>query len=413
MTMRRRDFLLSSSAVATAGLLHPRSARAAPAEADTKFLFVLANGGWDIVQAFYDAAPHGNVHTPAGFSLDDSHGDLTYVRSDALPQVSTFFDAHWQQSLIVNGLWTNSVAHESCMKYLLTGGTAKKPDWGAIIASSTADRYTLPHVVVSGSSFAAQLGGVQTRVGTSGKLDGLITGDFINETDSQPGRHGADIEAVLNRHLVQRAEGVEARGEAHIDQLARYAKAMAESDALKHQSLSFSTTRDPTEQANFAMDALSVGLSRCASIAHMDWDTHQDNDDRQTRRFGELFSLLTHIMDGLSSRLAPSGVALSEETVVVVISEMGRTPSINADLGKDHWPVTSALVVGPGFSTGRTVGGFDELFYGQPIDPDTAEVDAAGVDISAGAFGATLLQRAGVDPGEWLPGFKAIPGLLS
>ena len=34
---------------------------------------------------------------------------------------------------------------------------------------------------------------------------------------------------------------------------------------------------------------------------------------------------------------------LAEETVVVVLSEMGRTPGINGTDGKDHWPWTSAM----------------------------------------------------------------------
>jgi len=104
---------------------------------------------------------------------------------------------------------------------------------------------------------------------------------------------------------------------------------------------------------------------------------------------------------------------LADETVVVVISEMGRTPNLNEEDGKDHWPFTSALIVGPGIDGGRTAGGFDENFYGKLIDPDTGEVSQDGIDLSAGSFGATLLALAGIDYEEYLPGYQAITGLLS
>ena len=43
-----------------------------------------------------------------------------------------------------------------------------------------------------------------------------------------------------------------------------------------------------------------------------------------------------------------------DETTFVVMSEMGRTPALNGNEGKDHWPYTSALVMGPGLQGSET-----------------------------------------------------------
>jgi uncharacterized protein (DUF1501 family) len=43
-----------------------------------------------------------------------------------------------------------------------------------------------------------------------------------------------------------------------------------------------------------------------------------------------------------------AGGLLSDEVVVVLISEMGRFPQRNTGGGNDHWTYTSAMLVGPG-----------------------------------------------------------------
>jgi hypothetical protein len=199
-------------------------AHAAASGSELRFLFVFARYGWDIVHAFYDSTQNGAIHTPNG-SVADSFGDLSYVAHVDRPAVTDFFSAHGADSLIVNGVWTSSIAHDTCEQYILKGGTAPGADWGALIAGAQADRFTLPHVVTAGPAYAAGLEGVQVRVGTGGKLDQLITGDLIMSSansDTQPGTHGADVEALLLSHLQGRLETVDSRSDAHGAGLSAY-----------------------------------------------------------------------------------------------------------------------------------------------------------------------------------------------
>ena len=138
-------------------------------------------------------------------------------------------------------------------------------------------------------------------------------------------------------------------------------------------------------QWDFAVGALEAGLSRCVTIKYNGgqniWDSHDDNDATQSANFQELFTELGLLHGELKLRAGEGGGSLAEETVVVVLSEMARTPTRNADLGRDHWSYTSLLIFGPGVTGGRGVGEYDEGFYGRKIEPSTGEVSESGIDM--------------------------------
>jgi uncharacterized protein (DUF1501 family) len=53
---------------------------------------------------------------------------------------------------------------------------------------------------------------------------------------------------------------------------------------------------------------------------------------------------------------------LDKDVSVIVWGEFGRTPTINKDGGRDHWPrVSCALLAGGGFKTGQAIGTTDRL----------------------------------------------------
>jgi uncharacterized protein (DUF1501 family) len=143
------------------------------------------------------------------------------------------------------------------------------------------------------------------------------------------------------------------------------------------------------------------------------WDTHQDNMVLQSENFASLFNYLLVLMDTLAVNPGTSaGATLADETLVVVLSEMGRTPQLNSEAGRDHWPCTSMLLVGPGVAGGRVIGEYDDFFYGGPIDATSGESSSDGMFMTSANVGASLIQLADVDPEEFLPGVASIPGIL-
>ena len=117
-------------------------------------------------------------------------------------------------------------------------------------------------------------------------------------------------------------------------------------------------------------------------------------------------------MTQLHSTRDANGQLLSENTTVVVFSEMGRTPQLNATLGKDHWPYTSVLLWGTGLSNMGVLGGFDELYHGFPVDLASGESMENGPVLSIESIGAALLVQGGVDPFSYFSDVEPLLGML-
>ena len=86
-------------------------------------------------------------------------------------------------------------------------------------------------------------------------------------------------------------------------------------------------------------------------VQHDGWDTHANN----LRETTELCEAIDRPWAALMEDLRSSG--LLDETVVVWMGEFGRTPKINANRGRDHFPkVTPAIIGGGGLAGGRVIG---------------------------------------------------------
>lgn len=85
------------------------------------------------------------------------------------------------------------------------------------------------------------------------------------------------------------------------------------------------------------------------------WDTHIDNFNRMKK---ELVPPMEQAYDALLDDLQQRG--LLETTLVLWIGDFGRTPVINAQAGRDHWPSCfSAVLAGGGIQGGQVVGASD------------------------------------------------------
>jgi hypothetical protein len=101
---------------------------------------------------------------------------------------------------------------------------------------------------------------------------------------------------------------------------------------------------------------------RCVTVTYGAWDTHSFHYrgiETQLPDFDKAFA-------GLIRDLEQRG--LLDSTLVVVSSEFGRTPKINAGGGRDHWPrVFSVVLAGGGIRRGQVYGASDSL-AAEPAD---------------------------------------------
>jgi hypothetical protein len=112
------------------------------------------------------------------------------------------------------------------------------------------------------------------------------------------------------------------------------------------------------------------------------WDTHQDNFKKVKELSGELDTGWAMLMTELSER------GLLDRTTIIWMGEFGRTPAINPNAGRDHFPTAWSCVLGGGGIKGGQA-------YGK-TSADGTKVEENPVEI--GDVLATLCTALGVPP---------------
>ncbi len=113
------------------------------------------------------------------------------------------------------------------------------------------------------------------------------------------------------------------------------------------------------------------------------WDTHQNNAKRVREVLCPQFDIT---YSALISDLHERG--LLDETLVVVMGEFGRSPTINKSGGRDHWGnVFSVALAGAGIPGGQIIGASDKI-GGFPADRPVRPPDLA----------ATIFHLLGIEP---------------
>ena len=105
------------------------------------------------------------------------------------------------------------------------------------------------------------------------------------------------------------------------------------------------------------------------------WDTHTDNFVKHKDKLLPAFDLgYTALLEDLEQR------GLLDETLVVVLGEFGRTPKINKNAGRDHWPgCFSITLAGAGIRGGLVHGASDKTAAYPSRDPVSPEDIAATI----------------------------------
>ena len=163
-------------------------------------------------------------------------------------------------------------------------------------------------------------------------------------------------------------------------------------------------------QVDMALHVLQHGLVRSVMIdSGNNWDTHYDNN-LQIRYYDRMFTALGRLMQGLKSAPGVDGGTLLDETVVWVVSEMGRPPGMNDGYGKEHLPFTSSLLMGGGVKGGQMIGATDDRLIGQRVNLQTGALDDAGSLVRPDQLVAGLLEGCGVRADRWLPNVTPFMG---
>jgi hypothetical protein len=96
--------------------------------------------------------------------------------------------------------------------------------------------------------------------------------------------------------------------------------------------------------------------ARVVSLSFGRWDSHNDNFGLVRDHGGKLDQALSALIEDLHDR------GMLDDVTVIAWGEFGRTPRINRNAGRDHWPqVSCALLAGGGMRVGQVIGATNRL----------------------------------------------------
>jgi hypothetical protein len=244
--------------------------------------------------------------------------------------------------------------------YVPAGGV-RHPSIGSIVSSEIAPReFDLPHFVSVGNRFST--------IG-SGFL-GMQFSPFIVANAAQmpsnvelPGNVATPrFDRRLNLLTDLERDFAEAGGQAHVNNhraLYRSAADMVRSPRIRAFDLTQETpaTRDRYGRNGFGQGCLLARRLVEAGVTFVEvelngWDTHLDNFTR-TKALSETADPgFASLIQDLRER------GRLERTLVICMGEFGRTPRINPNTGRDHYPrAFSVALAGGGIKGGQVIGG--------------------------------------------------------
>ncbi len=136
-------------------------------------------------------------------------------------------------------------------------------------------------------------------------------------------------------------------------------------------------------EAGVPVVQVCAGAGDLAGGSGDNWDTHKDHFAKMKKR---LLPVFDRSVSALLTDLDQRGML--EETLVVVMTDFGRTPKINNNAGRDHHPaVYSIILAGGGIQGGQVYG-----------SSDTNGVTPATNPCSPADLHATVFQTLGIDP---------------
>ena len=153
-------------------------------------------------------------------------------------------------------------------------------------------------------------------------------------------------------------------------------------------------------QADVALASFKAGVCVSANLSIGQFDSHRNNDVDQMKLIPEFLSGIDYAL-----RRAEE-LKIRDKLVVVVQSEMGRTPTYNNNDGKDHWSIGSIMFLGPGITGNRVIGETDEEQFIVPVNPGTLQLDKEnGIRVRPETIHTALRQLAGIEQHEFADRF--------
>jgi hypothetical protein len=358
-----------------------------------------ASGGWDTT---YLMDPKGineiNRLYKEGEILTQGAHKFAPLKKHAVGGMCNedFYAEFGSELLTLNGLDYSVNNHSPGARYMATGklDSLAYPTFAALVAACRGSTCPLAFLTFGNYSSTGNLVAM-SRVPYMQSLKKIAAADGVEGNEKTPyhDKFSLDlIERTLREAHEAAAKGPQLpRAERGANML--YA-AQSNSKALQrvNQYIPESIPNERlSQQAEIALASFKAGVCVSANLDIGQFDSHANNDPDQMKLIPEFLAGIAYLLRRAAE------LKIREQIVVIVQSEMGRTPTYNTGNGKDHWSIGSAMFLGRGIQGNRVIGATDEKQFGVPLDPQTLQVNKdAGIRIRPEHIHESLRELAGI-----------------
>ena len=350
----------------------------------------------------WDPKPGASTGGPFRAIKTDVPGTMI---SELMPEMAK----RMKTTCVVRGLNTRNGDHGSAAKLMMRGrrdeASLRYPDLGAVVAremsrvESKVPDYVTFYTQTEGRSMApGDSGFLGARFGPM-ELTTNNTPEFIRRLDSITDLDHAergDLRELMGRQFARgrQSDTMNSQNEAY-----QRVRGIMASEKLFDISQEPQKVRDKYGSTQFGQQCLiarrlvEAGVP-FARVARAWWDSHGQNFETHQEMVPELDHVMATLIDDLNER------GLADDVMILTLAEFGRTPSINASLGRDHFASAwSMTMTGAGAVGGAVYGKTDAK--GQTV---TAE------EVNAAKLFATIYSALGINPQKnYYVGSRPIP----
>ena len=325
---------------------------------------------------------------------------------------------------VVHSMTHGDAAHERGTSTMFTGyrpsPALEYPSFGSVVSNQLGDRENLPAYVC----VPQKLG----DVADAGYLSKAFGPFSLGSDPAAAGFKVRDLNSTVSQERFDKRRSILETVDSHF-------KYQENSDSLAAMDSFYQKAYDlissPKAKEAFALDKEpqvmkeAYGLNqagqrllmarrlveagvRFVSVTYGGWDMHTGIGNGMSKQLPQFDQAYATLINDLDQR------GLLDSTIVMISSEFGRTPKINKDAGRDHWPrVFSVVFAGGGFKRGHVYGSSDATGSDVETDPLTIENLAATLYTQLGIDPDAKLQASGGRPVSIVYNGQPVKDLLS
>jgi hypothetical protein len=405
-SLTKRDFLklcgLAGLGFAAPGVF-PTVAHAQnnelPAYEGPFYVVFNATGGWDTT-CLMD--PKGVNDINRLYKEDDILTQGAHKFAPTAPHIEAgmsnedFFKEFGDELVVMNGLDYSVNNHGPASRYMATGklDSMAYPTFAALVAACKGPQCPLSFLTFGNYSNTGDLVPM-SRVPYLHALQRIANADHVQGKTKNPYHHDFvldRIEGALKSHAARANTPVQLPRVERTQSMLYAAQLNSKSLQRITPYIPSTLPKEPLSlQAEIALASFKAGVAVSANLTIDKFDTHATNDKVQMKLIPEFLAGIAYLV-----RRAEE-LKIRQKLIIVMQSEMGRTPNYNKGDGKDHWSIGSIMFMGQGIRGNRVIGSTDDKQFTIPIDPASLQCDKEkGIRVRPEHIHLALREFAGI-----------------